>query len=499
MCLAATAAMIPAEPAAGGTRRYRFVNHTSRDNVDHEASGTWGSLWIDHDRDGWPDLFIGRHGANPFFFRNSEGTYRREHIDFLRPPGYDPIDERERWVDRHNCAWGEATGDGRPDLYCAVGANRGTAVGPNQLLTWTNGVRDVAKRYGVRDIYGRGRSVNWLDADDDGDLDLYLGNWQRPNHPSAFFRNTRGRFERVKVGLSDQLRTISSSWSDWDRDGDPDLLVMQYAAPTVAYRNVGGRFVRVSLRGITGVNWYSAAWGDYNGDGRTDVHMVGESRETVFKNTGGAFRAVHSARLTEGRTSTWFDIENDGDLDLFVVRGAPGVQPSNTAVNRPDFVLLRRRGRFVKLTSKAFRGRARGSGDTVSTADHNRDGRADLFVTNGYFEYEQWRGLSTLLESRARAFRWVGLELRGGRWNPLGMGARVEVRSKHFRYRREVTDGVTFRAQSEVGYLSLGIRRARRVRVRVAWPDGTTDCVRAAHRDVISIRKGRRPCASRDS
>jgi hypothetical protein len=358
-------------------------------------------------------------------------------------------------------------------------------------LTWTNdGIRDLAKRYRVRDIYGRGRSVNWLDYDTDGDLDLYVGNWAREGHPSVLFSNRRNGFHRARAGVADQLRTISSSWADWDRDGDPDLLVMQFAAPTVAYENTRGRFARVSLSGVTGGHWYSAAWGDYNGDGFTDLHVVGETEAIVFKNVRGRFRAVHTTPVRDGRMSVWLDLNNDTDLDLFVVQGAPGVSPNRGTVNEPDFLLVRRGGRFVKLISESMRGRRRGSGDTATAADFNRDGRMDLLVTNGYFEYEQWRGESSLLRNPNKARGWVAVDLDAGRWNPLGIGAKLHVRTSLFEYRRELTDGVTFRGQSEVSHALLGIGRAQWAKVTVQWTDGTRDCFLSILRSCVRLPPG---------
>src|SRR5918995_2417387 len=64
----------PAEPASDlVVSRPRLVDRTEESGLDHRRSPTWGSLWVDHDRDGWPEFFIGRHGAKPFFFRNSAG------------------------------------------------------------------------------------------------------------------------------------------------------------------------------------------------------------------------------------------------------------------------------------------------------------------------------------------------------------------------------------------------------------------------------------------
>lgn len=414
--------------------------------------------------------------------------------DFVSPPGYEHLDDDD-WTDRHGCAWGEANGEAGPELYCAVGANKGGGIGPNQLLTFTpDGVKDRAKRFGVRDSYGRGRSANWLDHDSDGDLDLFVTNFDRAGRPNVLFENRRGDFQRTRAGVGDVLRSYSSSWSDWDSDGDPDLLVMQFRAGTVAYENRGGRFSRVSLPGITGVDWRSAAWGDFDGDKRTDVHMVGENRAAVFRNTPSGFRMVDDRRIGEGRMSAWLDFENDGDLDLFVVRGARGIYQSGDELNLADFILLRKKGRFIRYRREAFRGPKRGNGDSVAVADSDRDGKTDLYVTNGHFEYATWVGRNTYFSNLTEGGGSVGLTLRGPRWNPWGIGARVRVRTSAKTYWREVTDGVTFRAQSEVGHLTMGLGSASSARIRIVWPGGKRDCLRADAGSSHEVSRGSQPC-----
>lgn len=472
----------------------RLRDRTKAVGLDHPRTGTWSNVWFDHDRNGFPDVFIGRHGGWPLFYANRGGTYKRLWLDFMSPPGYRSLDS-DTDVDRHSCAWGEATGDGRPDLYCTIGANDGRGRGPNQLLKRTDsGLRDIARRYGVRDIYGRGRSVNWIDHDTDGDLDLFVGNWSRAGNPNGMFVNRRGSFVERRVGVEDFLRTISSSWADWDRDGDPDLLVMQYRASTVAYENRGGQFARVSLPPITGGNWHSATWGDFDGNGYPDVHLIDEKRSMVLSNGRGSFRVVDSRPVAQGRSGAWFDLENDGDLDLFVVTGAAGVMPSDASVNRPDLLLVNRSRGFVPFRRRSFRGPTVGNGDSVTVADHDRDGREDMLVTNGYYGYATWRGKTQLLANRTEARNWVAVDLMGTRWNPAGFGASITVTTQDRRYHRQLNDGVAFRSQSEVGHIHLGIGAALHAYVRVAWPGGETDCLRIAHGQSQQLQMGTRPC-----
>ena len=428
------------------------------------------------------------------FFVNRQGSYRQVFHRFRRPIGYDPMDG-DKGVDRHGCAWGEANGNGRPDLYCGVGANSGTSVGPNQLLTLTSrGMRDIAKGYGVRDPYGRARTVNWLDHDSDGDLDLYVGNFYRAGHPSVFYINKRGSFLRRSRGLSEHIYARSSSWADWDRDGDPDLLVTQWAREAIAYEKVRGGFVRVPLNHVTGRVWQSASWGDFNNDGAPDLHMVSETLSVILKNVGGSFQVADSRSLFEGRSSAWFDAENDGDLDLFVIQGAPGMHPDPTALNRPDFLLRRERGRFVRVDGPNIRGPRHGNGDSVTTSDGDRDGRVDLYVSNGFFDYYSWPGRGVLLKNRSARNDFIALDLYGGRWNPLGIGARVSVRTKRRVIRRQINDGVAFRGQSEPGHVVIGIGSAMRPSVYVRWTDGRSDCLQVKAGATVDVVKGASPC-----
>jgi hypothetical protein len=493
LALAALAFTSPAV-TAGGQTGIRLVNVTTAVNLDHKRTGTWSNVWADHDANGWPDLFIGRHGGKPLFFSNREGVYRRLWMDFVTPPGYDSIDGDET-VDRHNCAWGEATGDGRPDLYCTVGANLGTSVGPNQLLVRTRaGVRDIARRYRVRDIYGRGRSVNWIDHDSDGDLDIFVGNWERSGYPSGLFENRRGTFHRVSVGLEDHLRTIGSTWSDWDSDGDPDLLVTQFTAPTVAYENRGGRFEEIELPNITEGEWHAAAWGDFDGNGYSDLHLLNESRSLILRNTRAGFEVEDSRSVAQGRASAWLDIENDGDLDLFVVAGAGGGDATDAALNQPDMMLIRRADAFVRMRRASFAGPEVGNGDSATVADHDRDGRQDVVVTNGYHEYDQWQGRVQLFANRSEAMNWIALDLVGTRWNPWGMGARVTVTMGAISYRRELTDGVAFRSQSEVAHVHLGLGSEAAAEVRIDWPGGPSDCLIVPSGTRLRVERGSTPC-----
>jgi hypothetical protein len=459
----------------------RFADITRKMGVSRERTRTWGPVVFDYDLDGDPDILINRHLRTARFYKNRGGDFKRKRFRALRgPPRLD------RYYDRHSCGWGEANHDGLPDLYCVSGAQKGLGTGPNQLLIRKGSTFvDRSVKFGVTNRRGRGRSLNWLFANRDGALDLFIGNELRPGFPNLLLRRSRVRFKRVRAGVGREMKTSASIWADWDRDGDPDLLVIAFGAhDTVAYRNTRSGFTPVSLGGVTGRAWTSGSWGDFNGNGRIDLVMVSSTRLEIFTNRGGGLRRAHGMNLAAGRAAVWMDVENDGDLDLFVVRGR------TNGTNQKDFFLIREHGAFRPRFGRSFGGPRGGDGDSVSTGDVDRDGRLDLVVTNGHMRS---RGRTEILRNRTSAGNWLMLHLRAGRRNPVGFGARVRVRAGSRFVHRFVTDGVGYRGQSDAP-VHVGLADRQKARVKVWWPSGGSDCfTRSANKHVI-VRKGDHPC-----
>ena len=463
----------------------RFNDVTAGVGIEPRSTLTWGSTWVDHDEDGDPDLFANRHWKRPRFYLNHGGRFVLSAQDFFSG--------RHRLFDRHSCAWGEANGDGRVDFYCDSGAQRGEATGANQLWIQTSkGLVNRSKGYSVGDTFGRSRSVNWLDFDTDGDLDIFVGNKFRAGHPNVMFRNDRGSFTRVTAGLDVEMNTLHSAWSDWDRDGDPDLLILSYLPePAVMYENIDGEFSLITVPGLSDNYWSSASWGDFDGDGWTDLHLVAPSEAVLMKNIEGEFKEVDSEPLVGGASSHWMDVDNDGDLDIFVIQGKAGGR------NRPDFYLVQGAGTFTRVEGDSFAGSKSGSGEAATVADYDGDGRLDLFVTNGSLTSREslQEGEWVLLRNRSDAGSWITIDIRGTPWNPWGYGGRLHVVAGELEYEREITDAVAFRSQSQVGRMLFGVGDADAISIRLSWPDGVSDCIEAEPEEEVVIRHGESPCS----
>jgi hypothetical protein len=455
-----------------------------------EITPTWGSAWIDLAGDGYPDLLLNRHKREAWWLQGAKDGFadRETTFDELLLS----IPKGRSYYDRHSCAWGESNGDGRPDLYCVAGAQKGVGEGPNRLLeSIRSGFEDVSREENLQDPLGRGRSVNWLDYDSDGDLDLYVGNEVRAGYPNVLFRNDGESFTKVASQLSLSIATMDSAWGDVDLDGDPDLVIAGHGERgSIFMRNDDGTFVETHLDGVTGEQWDAARWADFDADGAIDLMLVREDLASIWRNNGDSLYLHSSFPLEAGNAAALFDIDNDGDLDLYVVQGAPR-NGSLLDPNLPDLLFVNRGGSFSPTRPDAVPGPEVGSGESVSISDFDRDGRLDLLVTNGYQEKP---GPTSLLRNISEGGHWAAVRIRGDAKNPLGFGAVVRVRTSQGTAWQFVTDQMSFHSQSEVGYLHLGLGLATSGRVRVKWPDGTKDCFSVRSSQRIDLRKGSLGC-----
>jgi hypothetical protein len=148
---------------------------------------------------------------------------------------------------------------------------------------------------------------------------------------------------------------------------------------------------------------FGAAAGDYNADGRPDLLVAGLRQVTLYRNEGGRFLDVTKAAGLDNRGrwsagAAWLDIENDGDLDLFVVnyvKWEPSEEKTCLVNGKPDFchprhyaaqpnALFRNNGdgTFTDVSEATGISSHLGKGMGVAAADFDADGLADLFVTN---------------------------------------------------------------------------------------------------------------------
>ena len=179
---------------------------------------------------------------------------------------------------------------------------------------------------------------------------------------------------------------------DVDGDGDLDLMATRGYSPiarpllrydrSMLYRNDGaGNFTHDTASALANADnpASGSTWGDVDGDGDLDafVNTQHGRPDVFFRNLGrGQFarEELGDATATRGSnfTSSWVDIDSDGDLDLFV--GGPTLEPG-----QPNLVYRNDDGRFVRVTDVPIAGTASNAG-AVLWADLDSDGDQDLFI-----------------------------------------------------------------------------------------------------------------------
>ena len=250
---------------------------------------------------------------------------------------------------------------------------------------------DVAAEIGLT-IPGRSaRQTNWVDYDNDGDLDVYSADRTGDN---KLFQNNGGKFTQVFAGAgpTDPRPTVGACWLDMDNDGDLDLyLANQSGATDAMWRNDGTAFVDVAATlGMQGPprtkdeGGVGCAIGDYDNDGDLDIFTPNYGHNLLYRNNNnGTFTEVGKTLgvgvENHAVSGDWGDYDNDGDLDLSVIsyEGPVGAQTPLNAFFRNDGA-----AGFVNLLTKD---------SPLNVADHatqfvdyDNDGAIDLSVTDGY-------------------------------------------------------------------------------------------------------------------
>jgi len=474
-----------------------------------------GVAWGDVDGDGWVDLYVvqgsGRRGSNTLpnrLFRNVRG----EHFeDITESSG------AQAFGAGMGALFFDADGDGDLDLYVA---NRG----PDVLLAGdgTGQFVPVPLPAGsMADAWSAGIAA--ADYDGDGDLDLYvtryldfdldlmehgpdLPSYQRedplPMLPFAFpaadnlFLRNEGSlvFEdaTAALGLADsQGRGMQAVFWDFDRDTDQDLYVANDVSFNVLFRNEGdGTFQDISYS--TGVDdprgGMGLAIGDVDGDLDEDLFLTNwqlEANALYLSSLYSPYETKHrrsnfhdgtvAAGLGDsiGYTS-WgallFDLECDGDLDLFVANGytSPDYEGTGICVGQPNHLLTNDgTGRFTDVSSEAGGALQRALPSRAAAGcDFDRDGDVDLVVTANN------SALQVLRNDTPRAGRWLGLRLLHGPNDSPAIGAEVTLVSGSRSWRQSLRAGTSYLAGNPAE-LHFGLGEvADQIQAKVRWPSG---------------------------
>ncbi len=343
------------------------------------ASGAQPNAFVDFDNDGDLDLFVGFRNRPDRLYRNDEGIFTDVAADVgLATP-----------EDTRVAAWGDYDGDGHMDVYIGFPNADGLTDRIFRNDGEGRGFTEVTAELGIS-IAGTTRQTSWIDIDADGDVDLFVALRDGPNR---LFRNDGETFaditEQTRIG--DSRRTVGVAWFDYEQDGDLDAFVAnQNGDADGFFRNDGGVFTDIAGElGMDGgvrseeIGGVGPDVTDMDNDGDLDLFVANYGPDTIWRNNGdGSFTEVAAGTVVgadhHSTTSAWGDFDNDGWPDVFVAAYL-GDEPE-----APDHLFRNEGGRFVDATPPAFR--AKGASHGVRWADYDADGDLDLALANNHRE-----------------------------------------------------------------------------------------------------------------
>jgi len=407
----------------------------SPDNDDVALPETYssGATFADYDNDGDPDLHVLAMGPD-VLLRNDEDE------------GWTDVTEEaglENPAYGMSAAWADFDGDGWLDLYitnypCSECEGLAAELDGVDLLFRSQGdgtFEDFSRQLDGELLYGAGYAVVWLDYDNDGDPDLYVGNDRGSTEPwepgetvlrNLMFRNEGpgcggACFEEVaeEIGADLRIDSMGIAVADYDQDGWLDLAVSDGGPPRLL-RNLMGSFVDVTL--VAG---------------------------------------LEGAEVADGWGLVFLDYNNDGYPDLYLADGLTSEQPNWLFRNNGD-------GGFSDV-SEGSGAQLSGHSAGVASADYDGDGWVDLLVGNREGGYQLLRNLP----STEPAPSWIRFRLAGaGSTNGDAVGARAVLKvSKGPDLIQEVKLGSSVGSSNDPA-LHFGLGSQEISQVTIEWPDG---------------------------
>ena len=471
----------------------RFANIAPGLGLD-TVNNSGGAIADDFDNDGFIDLVVSSWDP-------------RVSVRFYHNDGNGRFTDRSTAANLTGIAGGlnmvqaDYNNDGATDILVLRGAWLGVQGQHLKSLLRNNGngtFTDVTLAAGLGNARFPSQAGAWADYDNDGDLDLYIGNESSGaiNAPSQLFRNNGdGTFTDVAAaaGVTNNRYAKAATWGDIDNDRWPDLYVSNRFERNRLYHNNGdGTFTDIAERvGVGGPTESFPAWfWDVDNDGALDLYVaayaagiehlaasalkrpVNVELARLYRGDGaGHFTDVTTdynlTRPTAPMGSNFGDLDNDGYLDFYLGTGYPAVH------NLMPNVMYHNQGgtRFADISQAGGFAHLQ-KGHAVVFADFNHDGDLEVFEQMGG-AYPVDPANNVFYENPGFRNHWLALGLHGRTSNRSAIGARiradiVENGRKRTIY-RHVNSGGSFGGNPLRQTLGLG--KATRVDLlEISWP-----------------------------
>lgn len=419
----------------------------------------YGVSFGDFDNDGDDDLYVCTRQEEANLFYENKGDGRFEEAAEKYGIHYTGSSNGSLWIDIDN--------DGFLDLFI------GNDKSDNLLFKNKSGnsFTDITLEAGLKKTTSP-LSINAADVDNDGYIDLYLSNPSREN--TLYRNNGNGTFTDITMasGATDDQIAMGSIFFDYDNDNDQDLYLTHDALQAnILYENDGnGAFTEVSS--IAGADYKGYGMGvevaDLNADGFPDIYVTNLYDNILLSNNGdNTFTEIGKAAGVNDYGMGWgvtcLDFDNDGMQDIYVV---------NNGIFSPHLNLLYKNtgNNTFKNVSENTELESMYAGFGAACSDIDNDGDLDIFLANSGAE-----GKNQLFLNESETGNWIKIKTEGIIANKMGVGTRVFLEYDDRTSMDEVNAGMGYLSQNSYT-LHFGLGNNIKVdKLTINWPSGKTD------------------------
>ena len=474
------------------------ITESSGTEVSRHQSSFFGAgvTIVDYDHDGLDDIMVPTLQGQAFkVFKNlGDETF----IDVSSSIGFGNEDDESI-----NILVADYDNDGFDDVY-VVNFSASSRLYHNN---GDNTYEDVTIPSGVYTSFQTSRAACWLDYDRDGYIDLYMVNRDREEMNILFHNNGDGTFSNTTDfagvdGTPEKMGLVVVSF-DYDNDRWPDIYIgNDFDVGNIFYRNNGdGTFSDYSIQSGLDLAFSSMglAVGDYDNDFDMDVYVTNLDwgNALMRKNDDGTFTNVATELGLEVNLICWgatfFDYDNDSDLDLYVAVGCVSGTANNGELGcswnaSTSDPLSHNNVFYTNIGNGAFDDSSQTSGLdnaylTTGTAigDINNDGFYDIYEVNELDSDASSSNICRLYKNNIPSTisdqrHWVKIKLEGIHSNKNAIGSRIYVYPDNAAgIMREVMAGEGYSSQSSYT-ISFGLRNRDIIdSVKVVWPSGLVE------------------------